>query len=165
MAKHPSEGRVRLKTLWPLFLISVISGCLSDSTIRQRVSDALSTSSIGSMLFSKSKIGCAYAEFEYIGDRTLPKSQTRRTGELGAYWAEVSSIADLDVTVFADRGNRLDMMGQVLLTAKNCAPDLKAFYRVVGETPGFVSTDVEGEEFILIPLDASLPLVFLAGQI
>jgi hypothetical protein len=151
----------------PFLLISVfaLSGCFSDSTIRQRVSDALPAVTIGEVIKSKIMIDCAYAELEFSESRVLPVAPTGLAGELGGYWIEVNSISQISQSELLNSEYSIDMLGSVLVTAKNCAPNSEAFYKIVSETPGFVSTDRDGEQILLIPTDPLLPIFYLLGGI
>jgi hypothetical protein len=167
-----SSKAVRAKTLGyrpklvaGFFLALGVSGCFSDSTIKQRVSEALPTANIGALLYSHAEVGCAYAEFEYLGDRSLPEGLTDGPSGLGKHWSKVTSVGDLDTSLLPVRDYDLDMFGGALLTARNCAPNAAKFYEVISETPGFVTTDLYGEQVILVPLDQSLPLYYILGQI
>jgi hypothetical protein len=157
--------RVSLKRLSFLFMIFTFSGCLSAATLRQRVVEALPGSSVGATLYSKSEIGCAYAEFEYPNDRTIPESISGRKGELGEFWVKASSLDEMDTSIFTAHGYNINYMAQALVTARNCAPDIVRFYKMTGETPSYFSTSMDGEEFLIIPMDPSLPVLYLVGQI
>jgi hypothetical protein len=155
----------QLKLIAGFSVMLGVSGCLADSTIKMRVSEALPTANIGVLLFSHKEVGCAYAEFEYLDDRSMPKGLTDPPNRLGRHWTKVTSVDDLDASAMQLLGYNLDIFAGVLLTARNCARDNTKFYEVISETPGFVTIDQNGEQVILIPLDQSLPLYYFSGQI
>jgi hypothetical protein len=160
--------RGRFSQPFLLVLVFALSGCFSDSTIRQRVSDALPDVTVGVVINSKTMIDCAYAELEFSESRVLPLARPGLAGELGGYWIEVNSISQISQISQSELLNsehNIDMLGSVLVTAKNCAPNSEVFYKIVSETPGFVSTDRDGEQILLIPTDPLLPVFYLLGGI